>query len=81
MLVSPIAGVLFTRARIAFPIFVLEPFELAIADAPACPVSVSSFTEASVLQTSRSSFQSGGRNLRMILPALFWCSREHLREL
>jgi hypothetical protein len=37
MLVSPIAGVLFTRARIAFPIFVLEPFELAIADAPAWP--------------------------------------------
>jgi hypothetical protein len=65
----------------ARPIFVLEPFELAIAVAPACPLSVSLFTGLSVLQTSRSSFQSGNRNLRTILPTLFGAPDEHLHEL
>jgi hypothetical protein len=69
------------QGAIAFPIFVLEPFESTIADAPTCPLSVNLFTGLSVLQTSRSSFQSGGRNLRTILPALFGASDEHLREL
>jgi hypothetical protein len=69
------------QGAITFPIFMLELFELAIAAASACPLSVSSFTGLSVLQTSGSSFQSGGRNLRMILPAFFGAPGEHLREL